>query len=132
MGEMGVVSDSGIHWNFTWRRHLFMWEEEVLLSLLEDLEGARLGIQVDAWRWKLEESGLFSVNLAYKKLEALVSSEVIWNDEERCVFDNLWKSPAPSKVVALAWKVFLNRVPTKVNLALRNVLGPETNLLCVL
>jgi hypothetical protein len=48
------------------------------------------------------------------------------------VFENLWKSPAPSKVVMFAWKVLLNRVPTKVNLALRNVLDPEESSLCVM
>lgn len=46
------------------------------------------------------------------------------------MFHNLWKNPAPSKVVAFAWKALLNRVPTKANLALRNVLGPEESTLC--
>lgn len=53
------------------------------------------------------------------------------NDESR-VFDALWKSPAPSKVVAFAWRALLNRVPTKVNLALRKVIAPEESKLCVL
>jgi hypothetical protein len=109
-----------------------MWEEEVLLSLLEDLEGVRLVNHVDEWRWKLEESVLFSVKSAYKKLEGLVFSEVSWRDEEKRIFNNLWKCPTPSKVVAFVWKANLNRVPTKANLALRNVLGSEGNSLCVL
>jgi hypothetical protein len=46
------------------------------------------------------------------------------------VFERLWACPAPSKVVAFAWKTFLNRILTKVNLALRNVLGPEVLPLC--
>ena len=33
-------------------------------------------------------------------------------------------------VLAFAWKVFLNQVPTKVNLALRNVLAPEESTSC--
>lgn len=48
------------------------------------------------------------------------------------VFGKFWKSPAPSKVVAFAWKVLLDRVPTKVNLAIRNVLQPEDPTLCVM
>lgn len=48
------------------------------------------------------------------------------------MFEKLWKSPALSKVVAFAWKVLLNRVPTKVNLALRNVLAPEESNVCVM
>jgi len=109
-----------------------MWEEEVLISLKEDLEGSILSTQDNVWRWKLEESGVFSVKSSYRKLEALVSTEVMWTEEEKGVFDNMWKSPAPSKVVAFAWRVLLNRAPTKVNLALRNVLGPEDSTFCVL
>lgn len=28
VGEVGVESDQGVVWRFTWRRHLFLWEEE--------------------------------------------------------------------------------------------------------
>jgi hypothetical protein len=107
-----------------------MWEEEILLSLLEDLNGVRLVNQEDVWRWKLDDKGEFTVRSVYTKLEGLSLGEVIWGDGEKGVFDNLWKCPAPSKVVAFAWKAILNRVPTKVNLALRNVLGPDVNSLC--
>lgn len=37
-----------------------------------------------------------------------------------------------SKVVVFSWKVLINRIPTRDNLALRNVLVPETSNLCVL
>lgn len=50
--------------------------------------------------------------------------------EEEKMFHNLWENLAPSKVVAFAWKVLLNRVPTKDNLALQNVLSPEESTLC--
>lgn len=109
-----------------------MWEEEVLLSLKEDLEGMRLSSQEDVWRWKLEDSGVYSVSSAYKKLEGLVLGDVGWREEEKGVFVKLWKNSAPSKVVAFAWRVFLNHIPTKVNLALRNVLGPEDPNVCVM
>ena len=69
---------------------------------------------------------------AYEKVKDLVDLEDVWSDDEKRVFEKLWKSPAPSKVVAQAWKVLLNRVPTEVNLALRNVLNLEVSTLCVL
>jgi hypothetical protein len=47
------------------------------------------------------------------------------------VFDNMWKSPAPSKVIAFGWRVLLNRIPTRVNLSLRNALPPEVSTMCV-
>jgi hypothetical protein len=37
------------------------------------------------------------------------------------VFNNIWKSSAPSKVIAFSWKVLRNRIPTRVNLLLRGV-----------
>lgn len=48
------------------------------------------------------------------------------------MFHQLWKSMAPSKVVALSWKMLLDRVPTRVNLSRRNTLPPEFPLICVL
>lgn len=102
----------------------------MLLSLKEDLEGVRLNNQLDKWMWKLDDSGAFSVSSAYKRLEGRVLNELVWWEDEKGVFELLWKSPAPSKVVAFAWRAFLNRVPTKANLVLRNVLGPEEQPLC--
>jgi hypothetical protein len=72
VGEVGLSSEVGIEWNFNWKRHLFMWEEEVLVSLKEDLEGVRLSSHADVWRWNLEEDGVFTVKSAYNNLEGLV------------------------------------------------------------
>lgn len=119
-------------WNFVWRRRLFVWEDELLTSLLEDLEGMRLSNAVDEWRWGLEDSGVYSVKSAYLKLEGIVLSEDMWGEAEKGVFENMWKSPAPSKVIAFGWRVLLNRAPTRDNLALRNVLPPEGSTFCVM
>lgn len=131
-GEVGVASDQGIDWAFTWRRHLFMWEEEVLLSLREDLEDTRLSSQEDEWRWKSEDSGAFSVKSACAKLEDLVLRDDVWREEEKGVFANLWKSPAPSKVVVFTWRTLLNRIPRISNLVLRHAIGPKVSHLCPL
>jgi hypothetical protein len=56
----------------------------------------------------------------------------LWREEQKGVFEKLWKSPAPSKVVAFTWKALLNRIPSKVNLAVRNILDPSESLTCVL
>jgi hypothetical protein len=132
VGEMGLMSELGTEWNFMWRRHLFMWEEEVLVNLKEDLGSVSLSNQEDVWVWKLDDSGAFMVNSAYLKLVGLVLDVVLWREEEKRVFDKLWKCPAPSKVTAFAWKAMLNRIPTMANLALRNVLGPEVRQTCAL
>jgi len=129
---MGVVSEEGREWSFRWRRHIFVWEEELLVSLMEDLERMTWSPSEDVWRWNLEENGVFSVKSAYENLVALSGTANLWGVEELRVFEKLWKSPTPSKVVAFAWKVLLNCVPTKANLVLRNVLHPEDSILCVM
>lgn len=47
------------------------------------------------------------------------------------MFGTLWKSPVPLKVVVFSWKALLDRIPTKSNLALRNMLPPDMSVLCV-
>lgn len=86
----------------------------------------------DRWRWGLEESGMFSVKSTYGKLEAVVVREDLWSVEEKGVFAKLWKSPAPSKVVAFSWKLLYDRIPTRVNLLVRNVLPTDASHLCTL
>lgn len=80
----------------------------------------------DRWRWKLTEDGVFSVKSTYEKLIDLMLAEEKWNDDEKIVFGGIWKSLAPLKVVVFSWKAFHNRIPTKDNLRIRNVLPGET------
>ncbi|AES94340.1 hypothetical protein MTR_5g013360 [Medicago truncatula] len=101
--------------------------------------GLRFGVEVylegmvwseaeDGRKWSLEDTGVFTVKSAYNKLEVLVLVEDRWREEERRVFKSLWKVPAPSKVVAFTWKVLLDRIPSKVNRANRNVLPLDGSL----
>jgi hypothetical protein len=41
------------------------------------------------------------------------------NPLQQYVFNNVWKSAAPSKVIAFSWQLLINRIPTMDNLALR-------------
>ena len=131
VGELGAVMEGGWDWNFTWRRRLFVWEEELFTSLLEDLDGTRWLNVEDRWTWKLEDNGIYSMKSVYLKLEGVVLHEDVWGVEEKQVFENTWKSPTPTKVIAFSWMV-LNRVPTRDNLALRNALPPKVSSLCAL
>ncbi|CAJ2627651.1 unnamed protein product [Trifolium pratense] len=50
----------------------------------------------------------------------------------RCfVFKNLWKSPAPSKVITFLWQLILDRIQTKDNLRKRRMIH-DNNFNCVL
>jgi hypothetical protein len=109
-----------------------VWEENLVEELMADLEGMSLRSEEDGWRWNLEESGRFTVKSAYVKSERLILVEDLWSEEENRVFSSLWKSPTPFKVIVFSWKLLLNRVPTRDNLSLRNVLPVEATNSCVL
>lgn len=59
-----------------------------------------------------------------------MDSELCRSEEE--VFAYLWKSSAPSKVVAFSWTLLLDQIPTCDNLALRNALSLDASTSCVL
>lgn len=101
-------------------------------NLMLDLEGMSWSHEEDRWKWGLEESGMFSVKSTYGKLEGMVLREDLWSVTEKRVFSKIWKSLAPSRVVAFSWKLLYDRIPTKVNLAVRNVLPLEASRLCAL
>jgi len=132
IGDLFVLNGSIREWFFVWRRQLFVWEEQLVEELLEDLVGVTWRIEEDRWRWNLEEGGAFSVKSAYLKLERLILTEDSWSHESKRVFSRLWKSPAPSKVLAFSWKVFHKRLPTRDNLRFRNVLTAEVPISCVM
>lgn len=111
-----------VEWRFEWRRRFFVREEQLLVNLLEDLEGHVWSNGEDGWVWRMEEEGKFTVKSMYAKLERRWIVENNWSVEELRVFLQLWKSPTPSKVVALSWKVFLDRIPSRLNLRRRYAL----------
>jgi len=43
----------------------------------------------------------------------------------------VYNSKAPAKVLAFSWTLFLDRIPTKVNLVKRRLLGVEDSMSCV-
>ena len=131
VAEVRVEGGTESGWNLTWRRGLFVWEEEVLNSMLLDLQGFECSQGEDEWRWTLEGGGGFTVRSMYKKLEVVSRGEEGWGEEENHVLSQIWKSGAPSRVVAFAWKGLLNRIPTRDNSAWRNVLPIGANFNCV-
>jgi len=100
VAEVGVNKGTSGEWCFVWRRRFFVWEEQLLINMLEDLEGHVWSQGEDDWVWKLEEEGNFSVKSMYSKLEGGMILENSWSTEAKRVFSQIWKSPAPSKVVA--------------------------------
>lgn len=131
VGDMMVYQGGLRVWNTTWRRHPFLWEVNLIDNLMALLEGVILGPEVDRWEWIPDESGVFLVKSAYTVLELI---SILVDDLcplEEGFFSLIWKSPAPSKVVAFSWSLLLDRIPTRSNLAICNILPPDSSLLCV-
>lgn len=131
VADMWREGEIEVDWLFNWRRKLFVWEEGLRNELRLDLQGFVKSQGEDEWYWKLEDRGCFTVGSLYKKLALGVLVENERGEEENRVFAQIWKSPAPSKVVALSWKGLLNRLPTRVNLIRRNALPQHGNSRCV-
>jgi hypothetical protein len=79
----------------------------------------------------VDSEGLFSVKSAYSLLFSEVSGEVDSVGRVNPVFEWIWKSPAPSKLIAFSWQLIHNRIPTKDNLARRGILGGVIHGNCV-
>lgn len=109
-----------------------MWKKDILHNLLGFLEGVTIGVGRDEWRWRPGEEGVFTVNSCYKLLYGLWLIDGDLNGLEKVVFGYLWKSRAPSKVLAFVWATLLNRIPTRVILDARGILGVESSRSCVL
>lgn len=132
VADMWVYNGTVRDWRFSWHRRFFVWEEQLLNNLLADLDGHVWNDNADGWFWKREEDGCFTVKSMYTKLEGLLIVENDWGVEEVRVFNQLWKSPAPTKVVGFSWRMLLNRIPTRENLYRRNALPQDVSTLCVM
>lgn len=117
VSEMGSWTEEGWSWSLVWRRNLFVWEIEMLDSLLLVLNNTKPQQQKpDRWFWEKEPNVTYSVKNAY----SLISKEVVGDKE---VFCKLWTKPTPLRIAAFGWKTILNRIPTTVNLQKRGMMG---------
>ncbi|XP_057447160.1 uncharacterized protein LOC130738983 [Lotus japonicus] len=127
VSEVGVWVAGRWQWNLEWRRELFGRELGMLNCMSSWLNGfSPTTGQTDRWTWVREGSGVFSVSSAYDYLRGDGAAS------ESEIFSKLWAIQAPSNHVALAWKILINRIQTKVNLQRRNALHPSVSNHCVL
>ncbi|GJR68317.1 RNA-directed DNA polymerase, eukaryota, reverse transcriptase zinc-binding domain protein [Tanacetum coccineum] len=88
-------------------------EQELLNLLCSKVDAFVLPNMVDRWSWSLEGSGEFSVK----------SSRILVDDQflPKADVHTRWIKVIPIKVNVLAWKVYLDKMPTRLNLSLRGV-----------
>ncbi|GAU24549.1 hypothetical protein TSUD_148900 [Trifolium subterraneum] len=118
-------------WTFSWRRDLFQWECDLAVHLREILEAVVLSEEDDSWTWKPDQDGVFTVNSAYKFLCEELRYEEDMEEVKEWVFEHIWDSPAPSKVIAFSCQLLYDRVPTRSNLEVRGLLGADLPWECV-
>jgi hypothetical protein len=106
---------------FSWRRDLFLWEEERVVALKELLDSVTLSGEVDVWCWSPGEKGDFSVNSAYNFLVSELEDLEEGDGGLVNILGQICESPAPSKVIAFSWQLLLDRIPSRSNLCLRGV-----------
>ncbi|KAF1862682.1 hypothetical protein Lal_00013443 [Lupinus albus] len=114
-------------WNFTWRHQLFTWELELLTSLLDELKSVTLQrYSFDSWEWRFDPSKIYSFKSVYKLLN---QSSTVNSDNAHYSY-SIWKSKAPLKVITFAWRLFMERIPTKTAVSRRvGKLGTSSGLL---
>lgn len=123
--EMGEWRDNRWCWNFSRNRELLDREKEKVEELKALLRSFSPQMnRRDSWVWIRDGSGSYTVKSAYEELRG-----GYYVDEDN-FHRKLWSTKAPSISIALAWKVSLNRIQCKVELARRNALPPNSGLDC--
>ncbi|GKC30997.1 RNA-directed DNA polymerase, eukaryota [Tanacetum coccineum] len=94
-------------------------EQELLNLLCSKVDAFVLPNMADRWSWSLEGSGVFSV----KSSRNLIDDKFL----PKADVPTRWINVLPIKVNVFAWKVFLDKLPTRSNLSLRGVDIPSIN-----
>lgn len=96
---------------------MFDTEVGMAISFLNDVDSKQIHPQrSDVWVWEADSSGHYSARSAYSMMR-----EVLYEGTEDSAFEELWKVKAPSKVLAFAWRLLRDRLPTRANLHKRQV-----------
>ncbi|PNY13317.1 hypothetical protein L195_g009970 [Trifolium pratense] len=131
VGDYYEQRGEAVRWTFSWRRELFQWEEDLVVRLRDMLEPVVFSLEEYCWSWKPDPEGVFSVKSSYNLLVGELWSGEELDDAMAVVFDQLWDSPAPSKVIAFSWQLLYDRIPTRKNLKVRGLLGVDMPWECV-
>ncbi|KAL5178394.1 putative ribonuclease H protein [Glycine soja] len=115
--QMGACKDTGWEWELSWRRLLFDNEIDMAVAFLNDVESKQIQLhRKDEWVWTADPSGHYSARSAY-----IIMRESIAEGAEFSAFEELWKLKVPNKVLAFAWRLLRDRLPTRANLHRRQV-----------
>jgi hypothetical protein len=120
------------NWGLLWRRRLFVWEENLVVELLDLINTVALSDSIDKWGWRPEKNADFSVKSTYLSVSNLSNLEVLKAHWHGHIFSCLWKTPSPSKVCGFVWQMLHDRIPTKGNLVSRRIIAAGEDSICAL
>ena len=117
VADVGSFSENGWDWNLSWRRYLFDNEMEIASKFIDQISAIRLNTNLkDTWVWRAEANGIFSTKYAYQVIKAEQPYE-----GQHLGFHQLWEIKIPSRALSFAWRLLWDRLPTKDNLAKRQI-----------
>lgn len=116
ISEMGKWEDGRWKWEWKWRRDLFDREKfainefECFINRFPLKEN-----EEDTWRWTCSTNGAYQIKKAY---EMMSNPDT---DQRGCTVETkqlrrIWNKLIPTKASAMAWRLILNRLPTRSNL----------------
>ncbi|XP_068504213.1 uncharacterized protein [Phaseolus vulgaris] len=117
VGEIGSWEGSEWRWRLRWRRERFVWETvqgEELYRLIS--AGSIKREDKDKQIWKGDAIGGFSVKSAYDCLGNIEEGQV------KGILYHLWSTKAFPNVLTTAWRILLDKMPTRSGLSRRGVL----------
>nr|GEX78984.1 RNA-directed DNA polymerase, eukaryota, reverse transcriptase zinc-binding domain protein [Tanacetum cinerariifolium] len=88
-------------------------EEEQLFLLILNTSSVILSNIIDRWTWRLDSSSFFSV----KSAREFIDDSFL----PKAGVSTRWVKFIPIKINIFAWRVSLNKLPTRLNLSLRGV-----------
>jgi len=88
-----------------------VWEEELVGECIVCLTNFSFQAdRVDRWIWMLHDSNCYTISSAYYFLTDL---DLDTHQQHNNNYRFLWLKAVPLKVLIFAWRLFLNRIPTR-------------------
>ncbi|XP_071719221.1 uncharacterized protein [Rutidosis leptorrhynchoides] len=111
-----TLSVNGLNWQ--WSRNITNIRiESAILNLTNAIGDVLVFDTEDSWSWNINHSGIFVVNSTRKHID-----KSILPSSNMCT---TWMKYVPSKINILLWRLNLDRLPTRLNLAAKGLEVPS-------